>query len=56
MAKINKKFLAFLDEKIERKEKLIIERNGLVPLDFDNLIRYLEVRKHYTTDIKEIKL
>ena len=40
--------LPFLEKRIAQKEKQIVERNGTVPLDFDLLVKYLEVRKFYT--------
>lgn len=43
----NQPFLDFIDEKIAQKENLILERKGTQPHDFDMLVRYLEVRKHY---------
>jgi len=40
-------FVEYLDYLIKRKEQIIMERNGLVPLDFENLARYLNVRNYY---------
>jgi len=45
------KFIDYLDYLISAKEKIIIERNGLVPLDFENLSRYLKVRSYYKQEV-----
>ena len=48
--KKNKVFLKWINDLIDRKEKIIVERKGAYPKDFDMLIRYLEVRKFYAED------
>ena len=40
-------FLDFLNTRIEALEKLIVERKGTIPTDFDKLIRYQTVRQFY---------
>ena len=40
--------LAFVNRQIARKEKQLIEHEGLIPADFDSLARLFELQKHYT--------
>ena len=40
-------FIDFLNARIIKLEELIVERNGTVPMDFDKLIRYQNVRQFY---------
>lgn len=53
--KQNNEMIAFLEKHIAQKEKMIIEHNGMVALDFDQLERYYSLRDRYIDKPKEDK-